>query len=219
MNPQTKSWCRAALALALLLWIWPGSSRADMITYDVTVNTSSVSGTMGSLDFQFNPSGLGPDVLQAVISSFTGGTLVGSPTLNGDASGSLISPPSAVTLKDDTGLNEAIQDFNYGSAFSFKVTFSALSGSLASANPGAQFSLTLYDGRGATGNQLLSSSDPSGAALLIDFNPNGVTNSSDVTAVPEGPGPSGVPEPASILLAGLGAAGLASYRGLRKRAR
>jgi hypothetical protein len=217
LNTQTKTWFRAALALALLLSVWPGSTRADMITYDVTVDTSSVSGTLGSLDFQFNPSGLGPDVLQAVISNFTGGTLVGSPALNGDAAGSLIGPPNAVTLEDSTGLNEAIQDFDYGSAFSFKVTFSALSGSLASANPGAQFSLTLYDDRGATGNQLLSSSDPSGAALLIDFNPNGVTNSPEVTAVPEGP--SGVPKPASILLAGLGAAGLASYRGLRKRAR
>jgi hypothetical protein len=40
---------------AVLLCAFSGAVSAAPITYDVTVNTSSITGTTGSLDFNFNP--------------------------------------------------------------------------------------------------------------------------------------------------------------------
>jgi hypothetical protein len=58
---------------------------AAPISYDVTVDTSSISGTAGSLDFEFNP---GPLVTQAaslqILNFASDGTLTGSPVLTGD---------------------------------------------------------------------------------------------------------------------------------------
>ena len=55
------------------------SAVAGPITYDVTVDTSSIAGTMGSLDFNFNP---GPLVTQAaslqIIDFTSDGTLAGN---------------------------------------------------------------------------------------------------------------------------------------------
>jgi hypothetical protein len=53
-------WKRLFLLVRLLLSVVSLAS-ADVV-YEVTVNTSSISGTMGSLDFNFNP---GPLVTQA----------------------------------------------------------------------------------------------------------------------------------------------------------
>ena len=73
--------------LALTLAV-SGVASADI--YHATVDTSSISGTTGSLDFNFNP---GPLVTQSAslqILNFSGdGMLVGSPVLIGDVTGSL----------------------------------------------------------------------------------------------------------------------------------
>jgi hypothetical protein len=74
--------------IGALLACLAGVVSADTITYGVTVNTSSISGTAGSLDFQFNP---GPLVTQAaslqILSFASNGSLAGSPSLTGDVTG------------------------------------------------------------------------------------------------------------------------------------
>ena len=74
---------RWSFFVALFLCFAAAASAAP-ITYDVTVDTSSVSGTAGSFDINFNP---GPLVTQSaslqILSCASDGTLAGSPTLTG----------------------------------------------------------------------------------------------------------------------------------------
>jgi hypothetical protein len=55
MRKQATFCTAAVLALVLFEGLGSKSIRADFITYDITVNTSSLSGQGGNLDFQFNP--------------------------------------------------------------------------------------------------------------------------------------------------------------------
>ena len=76
------------LALVTLLSCLAGAAYASPITYLVTVNTSSIAGTQGSLDFNFNPGPLTSQAASAQILSFSSnGSLIGSPSLTGDATG------------------------------------------------------------------------------------------------------------------------------------
>ena len=91
----------APLFVASFLCLAPPTMAAP-ITYDVSVNTVSISGTPGSFDIEFNP---GPLVTQAAslqILNFTSnGMLAGSPVLTGDVAGTL---PGTVTFDNGTGL-------------------------------------------------------------------------------------------------------------------
>src|ERR1035441_4992625 len=92
--------CPRPVLIGALLACLAGVVSADTITYGVTVNTSSISGTAGSLDFQFNP---GPLVTQAaslqILSFASNGSLAGSPSLTGDVTGG----PMPATLAFDNG--------------------------------------------------------------------------------------------------------------------
>ncbi len=80
---------RASLFIASFLCFASMASAAP-ITYDVTVNSSSISGTAGSLDFNFNPGPLVTQPASLQILNFTSdGTLAGSPVLTGDVTGAL----------------------------------------------------------------------------------------------------------------------------------
>src|ERR1700733_7997829 len=97
--------------LFVVCFLFDGSlASADPITYDVTVNTSSISGTTGSLDFNFNP---GPLVTQPaslqILNFMSDGTLADCaanvqgfcPT--GDVSGRV---PATLTFNNDTAFND-----------------------------------------------------------------------------------------------------------------
>jgi hypothetical protein len=96
-------------------------TSAGAITYDVTVNTASVSGMVGALDFEFNP---GPLVTQAAsvqIHKFTSdGSPAGNPVLTGDVAGAL---PATLTFDNGTAFNDYIERFTYGSTLSFQASF------------------------------------------------------------------------------------------------
>lgn len=82
----------AALIIVALFCLRPMASAAP-ITYDVTVDSSSISGTAGSLDFEFNP---GPLVTQKaslqILNFASDGMLADNPMLTGDAGGALPEP-------------------------------------------------------------------------------------------------------------------------------
>ena len=93
------------------------------VTYQVTVNTSSISGTTGSLDFQFNP---GPLVTQSasfqILNFQSDGTPAGAcPCITGDASGQL---PATLTFDNGAAFNDYFDNFKFGTTISFAVSFS-----------------------------------------------------------------------------------------------
>jgi hypothetical protein len=109
----------ASLFTASFLCLASMASAAP-ITYDVTVDSSSIYGTAGSLDFEFNPGPLMTQAASAQILNLTSdGTLAGSPVLTRDVAGAL---PGTVTFDNGTGFNNYFEGFTYGSALSFQVS-------------------------------------------------------------------------------------------------
>jgi hypothetical protein len=112
------------------------------------MNTAPLAGhTAGpfSLEFQLNDgSGTNDGNNTASLSNFlfNGGAAVGSPTLNGGASGNLT---SGVTLTDNSFFNQFIQGFTAGSTLSFRLS---LSTNVGSGGTPDQFSFAILDKTG-----------------------------------------------------------------------
>jgi hypothetical protein len=172
---------------AVLLLCFAGSAWADT-TYDVTVDTSSIAGTTGSLDFNFNP---GPLVTQSaslqILSFASDGTLVGNPTLTGNVSGTL---PATVTFDNGTPFNDYFTGFKYGSTLVFRVTLygPAISSPDNSSTSGSTFAFSMFaDAAGS--KPVLTTDTTNGFALTVDVNLDGtttVTNFSNQTTLVTG---------------------------------
>src|SRR4051794_21315195 len=95
---------------------------ASTVTYNVDLNTSTIAGTTGFLDFQFNPVA-GAPASNATLGGFTlgGGSAIGLPVLDGDATGSL---GTSVVLRNTTSLNAFLQSILFGSSVRFTVSLS-----------------------------------------------------------------------------------------------
>lgn len=134
---------RSVLLIALGGLLFAGSARADTLLL-FTVDTNSVSGTSGYLDFQFNP-GYDSQAAFAELEDFTSdGFLNGAALTSGAVSGAL---PGVVSIDNTTGYNDYYQPFNYGQTFSFVLdvggpAITAPDGTSAS---GSTFGLGLYD--------------------------------------------------------------------------
>jgi hypothetical protein len=209
---------RCSLSIAAFLCTVQAASASPII-YDVTVNTSSISGTAGSLDFNFDP---GPLVTQAaslqILDFMSNGTLVsgscasGGPCLTGDVSGTL---PGTLTFDNGTGFNDYFQDFTYGSSLSFDVSLygPALSSPDGVSTSGSTFAFSMFSDSAGT-IPSLTSDTAEGFAFTVDVNLDGsttVTNfSTQSGVVPQGV--SAVPEPKLAVLVLFGVVGLVVYR-------
>lgn len=201
--------------VVLLLAASASITKAAAI-YQVTVNTASISGTTGNINFQFNPGGASQSAF-VQISGFSsvGGTLSGVPSTIGGASGSL---PGMVTIANSGALNDYFHSFTFGTSFQFLLTIDgpAIQSPNGTATSGSSFGIALYDQAGV--NPLLTT-DPNGFAGIANVQLNGTVTT---TAFPAAQGsPSAVsfdvapaiPEPApyitlscSLILIGIGAA-------------
>src|ERR1700687_722106 len=93
--------------------------QASPIAYSVVVNTSSISGQLGNVDFQFNPGGGISDPAFVTLSAFSSnGTLAGTPVLTGGVTGTL---PPLVTIHNTSGFSDYSDAFTFGSFLSFLV--------------------------------------------------------------------------------------------------
>src|ERR1022692_81426 len=181
------------------------------ITYDVTVDTSSISGTAGSLDFNFNPGPLAPTQAASLqILNFTSdGSLVNCAANvqgfcgSGDVSGTL---PGTLTFDNGAGFNDYFDGFTFGSTLSFAVDLygPALVSPDGVSASGSAFAFSIFSDTGGT-VPTLTTDTADGFATIVDVNLDGsttVNNSSSQTSIsPVGP-VSAVPEPNSVVLLG-----------------
>lgn len=183
------------LLVVLTCFAW-ACAFGDSITYSVSVNTSSIAGASGSLDFQFNP---GPNTTQAAsieILGFSGGAL-GSPTVTGDVTGTL---PGAVTIDNGSIFNDYFTGYTFGSALSFDVSLSgpALTSPNGTSSSGSAFAFSMFSDAGGTIPALTN--DPNGFAVTIGVNLDGSTTAATSSAQTN----VSAPEPSTVLLLSLG---------------
>jgi hypothetical protein len=194
-----------AAPFIIALFGFASTALAAPITYDVAVNTSSVSGTAGSLDFEFNP---GPLVTQAaslqILSFASDGSLAGSPALTGNVAGAL---PATVTFDNGTAFNDYFEGLTYGSTLSFHASLfgPALSVPDGTSTSGSTFAFSMFSDAAGT-MPTLTTNTTEGFAFTIDVNLDGtttVTNFSAQTTVVPATTPI-IPEPNTLLLMAVG---------------
>ena len=209
---------RFLFAIAGLLSCGVGA-QASPVNYAVTVNTSSLAGTMGSLDFNFDPGPLGSQAASAQITNITGGVLSGSPVLSGDATSSL---PAIFSFDNGTAFNDVFQLYLFGPSLAFDVSLSgpALSAPDGSSLSGSVLAFSLFsDAAGTT--PALTSNTLDGFAITFSDNLDGSTTVTNYTtgSVSAIQGTTSVtPEPAGWWLVSTGLLlGLACWKANGKR--
>jgi hypothetical protein len=202
------------LAACLIL---AGPASAD-ISYSVSVDTTSITGTTGSLDFNFNP---GPLITQFALADLvdfsSDGLLAGSPVLTGDVSGGSL--PSTVTFDNGGALNDYFDGFTFGSNLMFVVRLygPAISSPDGVSTSGSLFTLSMFSDAAGT-VPVLTSDTTDGFAVTLSVNLDGSTTPTNFSAHTT-LGQETVPEPGAILpvAAALAAVAVAARRKTRPR--
>jgi hypothetical protein len=194
------------LSFVLLLGAVGVSARADTIGYDVIVDTSSVYGDYGYIEFQLDEAITGTvQPVTATITDFAGDISLNSTDSNDDeinASGLL---PDSVTITDTT-FSDYFEGLTFGDTLAFHVTLDgpgvSLDGGLSDP-AGSTFALIFYDDEQSP----LFATNAS--ALIV------VAGSGTVTAVSDASNVQVVPEPSTPWLSA--AAGLLAFAFVRMR--
>ena len=173
---------RPFLLLVLFLASLASRAHAASVTYSVAVNTASLAGTTGSLDFNFEPGPFGSRPATLQIRRFGGdGSPSGSATLTGDAGGLL---PSDLQFDNGTGYNDYFQAFTFGSFLSFDIMLSgaALDSAIGN-NSGSTFAFSIFSDTDGT-MPALTSNMIDGYAITVDINSDGSTTLRNYTQSP-----------------------------------
>jgi len=180
------------LFVALLLGA-TGSALADGVTFQVSVNTNSILGTAGSLDFQFNPGPLVSQAASVQIQGFTTDGTLGAPAPTGDVSGTL---PGTLSFDNGGGFNDYFTGFTYGDTISFLVNLfgPAVTSPDGVSTSGSTFAFSMFSDSAGTA-PVLTSDLVDGFALTTNINLDGTTtltnssssllNATPVIATPE----------------------------------
>jgi hypothetical protein len=194
-HPRAKFATRFAVAGLLVLSVH-ASALADAI-YDVTMDTSSLSGQDATLAFDFIAGG-GTQSNTITISDFTtDGTLGTNGPNSGSVTGSL---PGTVTLSNASFFNEFLQGIDLGTSVAF--TLDATTNKPTDSSLPDTFSFFVLDPTASY--SLLNTTDPTGAdslfTLQIDGSTGGVTGiySSDPALRVKLETPTSVPEPEEL---------------------
>lgn len=182
------------LALFTSFLTYSALSSAAPVTYSLSIDTSLLAGTIGSLDFNFNPGPLLAQPARVQIIAFGGsGTLMPPATLTGDASGSL---PATVTLDNGAFFNDYFEGIRFGSTLNFGISLSgpALSSPNGTATSGSSFAFSLFSDPAGT-VPALTSDLADGFGYVVEVNLDGSTTVTDYLTAPVAS-----PEPATLFL-------------------
>lgn len=179
---------------------------ASSATYDVSIDTSTLSGAMGSLDFNFNPGPLIPQAASLQILNFGGtGTVTGTPLVTGDVTGGSL--PATLTFDNGAAFNDYFQMFTFGNTITFSLSLSGPALNSPGGLSGSTFAFSMFSD--AAGSMPVLTSDmANGFAFTVDVNTDASTTlnrfSPETTITSAGGGPSSVaPEPANLTLVGI----------------
>jgi hypothetical protein len=189
--------CKRSSLFVVSFLCFASAASAGAIEYQVSVDTSGISGTPGSLDFQFNPGALVTQAASLQILNFSSdGSLAGSPAPTGDVSGAL---PAALTFDNGTVYNDYFEGFTFGTNLFFDVSLygPALSSPDGTSTSGSTFAFSMFSDSAGT-IPALTTDTVDGFAVTVDVNLDGTTTAaslSDQTAIEQ---VSSTPEPGSM---------------------
>lgn len=195
------------------------------VIYDVTVDTSSISGVSGSLDFNFSPGPLLTQAADLQILNFTSdGTLADCATNvqgfcpTGDVTGAL---PGPLTFDNGAYFNDYFDGFTYGNSLSFDVMLygPAIDSPDGVSTSGSAFAFSMFSDAAGT-MPALTTDLFDGYAATISINLDGsttVSNSSMQTTITPVGDPDSAPEPRDLVLTGIGLIMIASLARARTR--
>jgi hypothetical protein len=182
------------------------ASVAQAATLQFTLNTSSIAGTNGSVDFQFNPGGASSQAASVMLYNFAGGSNAGVVQGIGSVSGGPI--PNPITINNTNSANDAFETITFGNSLSFLANFTgpAVTSPNGISTASSQFTFSLF--KDAAGTMPVLTPDLNGIAGTATVNLNGTLSSSAVspsltiTSVPE-PGSFGMAAGALLIAFGI----------------
>jgi PEP-CTERM motif len=190
------------LVSTLFLFAAAANLPASVI-YDFAINTSTLSGQAGNLDFLLSPFSVPAPGVTAVVSGFSTDAVFNPGDISlTNATGSLA---SSVTLANASTFNDAFQPVTFGNFVDFEVTLSG-PGIDTPDSDGTSFIFSLYDSTGSFG--LLTDSPNNDLAGVTADSVNGIVPYTN-PPVPGGVSAASVtpiPEPSTYLLVSLGLA-------------
>lgn len=180
---------------------------ASPVTYAISVDTSSLQGTTGSLDFNFDPGPLGSQAAIVQLHALGGGGIPGAAMSEGSVSGTL---PGTVTLQNSTGYNDYFETFTFGPSLLFDASFlgPALDAPNGTSLSGSTFAFSFFSDPGGT-MPALTSDVVNGYAVTVDVNLDGSTTVTNFTrgTVTTPSSTAMTPEPGTWMMVGTGVLG------------
>jgi hypothetical protein len=202
---------RFLLGFALLLTFAPSAEASAL--YLVTIDTSSLTGTAGSLDFNFAP-GLftTQDASLQILNFSTDGTINGPAQTIGDVTGSL---PGPLTFDNQTIYNDYFEGFTYGTEIKFDVDLygPALDSPDGTSASGSTFAFSMFSDPAGT-IPVLTADTIFGVAFNVNVNLDGSTT---VASNSMESGIAAAPEPGTLIALPCGALLYAWARARRGR--
>ncbi len=206
---------RKAHLLALALFLAAGCTlQADQFL-TVSLNTASLNGTVGSLDFAFDSGALSSQPATLEVLNFTGATFAGARQTTGAVMGGpLGSAPLTISNSTAYQSNDEFESVAFGRSLSFTLDFGGPAVNSPSAGNMSTSQFAFYTYGDANGSTPVLTNDPSGLSGLVTINLNGSLSAS--ASSPELTFATPTPEPATLWLLG-GVFALSSITRLLRR--